>query len=119
MVRYVVLRYVAIPLTVHVADANQHLRICRITLAANRPDGEVQGLHRDMSEEILKGLKETVAIARCDTRGISAPWKAAHTVHKFAGLLSRDLDRNKMINFLEEVNTMGMPTAASIEHLKE
>ena len=106
-------------LTVHAADANQHLRMCRIALAANRPDSEVQGLHGDMSEEILKGLKETVAIARCDTRGISAPWKAAHTVHKFAGLLSRDLDRNQMINFLEEVNAMGMPTAASIEHLKE
>ncbi|KAI1673559.1 hypothetical protein L13192_00306 [Pyrenophora tritici-repentis] len=84
------------------ADANQHLRICRITLAANRPDGEVQGIHRDMSEEILKGLRETVAIARCDNRGISAPWKAAHTVHKFAGLLSDDSDRIKMIGFLEE-----------------
>ncbi|KAK1918156.1 hypothetical protein P3342_000876 [Pyrenophora teres f. teres] len=84
------------------ADANQHLRMCRIALAANRPDGEVQGIHRDMSEEILKGLRETVAIARCDTRGISAPWKAAHTVHKFAGLLSDDSDRIKMINFLEE-----------------
>jgi len=72
-----------------------------------------------MSDEILKGLKETVAIARCDTRGISAPWKAVHAVHKFAGLLSDDPDRIKMINFLEEVNAMGMPTAASIEHLKE
>ncbi|RMZ69561.1 Arca [Pyrenophora seminiperda CCB06] len=101
------------------ADANQHLRICRIALAANRPDGEVQGLHRDMSDEVLKGLKETVAIARCDTRGISAPWKAAHTVHKFAELLRDDADRIKMINFLEEVNAMGMPTSATIEHLKE
>lgn len=107
------------PLTISAADANQDLRICRISLAANRPDGDLQGLHQDMSDEILKGLKETVAIARCDTRGISAPWKAVHAVHKFAGLLSDDSDRIKMINFLEEVNAMGMPTAASIEHLKE
>lgn len=60
-----------------------------------------------------------VATARCNTHCISAPWKAAHAVHKFAVLLREETGRCKMMEFLEEVNAMGMPTTASIEYLKE
>jgi hypothetical protein len=72
-----------------------------------------------MRGEVLKGLKEMVAVARCNTHCISAPWKAAHAVHKFAVMLQDDLDRSKMIEFLEEVDAMGMPTAASVQYLRE
>jgi hypothetical protein len=106
------------------ADANQHLRICRLALAASRLDLENTGIHGDMvvasiQDEVLRGLKEIVAIARCNTHCITAPWKAAHAVHKFAVLVSDETARFKMIEFLEEVNAMGMPTAVSIEYLVE
>ena len=68
---------------------------------------------------MLRGLKEIVAIARCNPHCILASWKAAHAVHKFGVLLIDETARFKMIEFLEEVNAMGMPTAASIEYLAE
>ena len=72
-----------------------------------------------MRGAVLKGLKEMVAIAHCNTQCISAPWKAAHAVHKFAVVLQDDHDQCKMIEFLDEVNTMGMPTTTSVEYLRE
>jgi hypothetical protein len=106
------------------ADANQHLRICRIALASTHPDAEAHNANAAvvaaaMQGEVLKGLKEMVAVARCNTHCISASWKAAHAVHKFAVTLQDDLDRSKMIEFLEEADAMGMPTEASVQYLKE
>jgi hypothetical protein len=72
-----------------------------------------------MQGEVLKGLREMVAVARCNTHCISAPWKAVLAVHKFAIILQDDLDRSKMIEFLEEVDAMGSPTGASVQYLRE
>jgi hypothetical protein len=99
------------------ADANQHLRVCRIALASTCADAA--STNSSVESEILKGLKEMVAIAHCNTHCISVPWKAAHAVHKFAVVLQDDLDRCKMIEFLEEVNAMDMPTVTSVEYLRE
>ncbi|KAF1938728.1 hypothetical protein EJ02DRAFT_353871 [Clathrospora elynae] len=106
------------------ADANQHLQMCRIALTVNYPDAEIQdtnrvGIAASMRDEVLRNLKGIVAIARCNPHAISVPWNAAHAVHKFAAVLQDDLDQCKMIEFLEEVNAMGWPTAASMEHLRE
>ena len=90
------------------ADANQHLRICRLALAST-----------SIQTAVLINLKEMIAIAHCNTHCISAPWKAAHAVHKYAPVLTEDTDRKEMVEFLEEVIAMGMPTGASIESLKE
>jgi len=60
-----------------------------------------------------------IAIARCNSHCISAQWDAAYAVHKFGTILQNDQDRCKMIEFLEEVQTTGMPTRTSVEHLKE
>jgi hypothetical protein len=69
--------------------------------------------------EVLTGLREMIAIARCNTQCITAQWKAAYTVHKYGTVLQDEQDRCKMIEFLEEVHATGMPTRTSIEYLKQ
>jgi hypothetical protein len=69
--------------------------------------------------EVLRGLREMIAISRCNAHCISAQSKAAYTVHKFGTVLQEDQDRCTMIEFLEEVHATGMPTGASVAYLKE
>ncbi|CAO2653858.1 Nn.00g105910.m01.CDS01 [Neocucurbitaria sp. VM-36] len=108
-------------------DANQHLRICRIALATSFIEANRETEHTTVQtgyvakcarKDVLKGLKEMMAIARCNTHAISASSIAAHAIHKFAGVLQEDLDQHKTIEFLEEVNTMGRPTVSSMEWLR-
>lgn len=106
------------------ADANQHLRICRIALAVNDPrmntqDARGMVIAESAHGEVLRGLREMIAIARCNTHCISAQWKATYTIHKFGTVLQDGHDRCKIIEFLEEVHATGMPTGTSIEYLKE
>lgn len=58
-----------------------------------------------------------VAVARCNTFSLTSRVIAAYAVHAFAGVLQDDMDRHKMIEFLEEVNAMGWPTTTSIDWL--
>ena len=95
-----------------------------MALAVSHLDTATSGNQGDaviasVQNEVLRGLKEIVGIARCNPHCILTPWKAAHAVHKFGVLLVDEIARYKMIEFLEEVNAMGMPTAATIEYLAE
>ena len=84
----------------------------------------MQGVHGivvtdSAHSEVLRDLREMIAIARCNAHCISAQWDAAYTVHKFGTVLQDDQDRCKMIEFLEEVQATGMPTRTSIEYLQD
>lgn len=102
------------------AAANVYLQICHMALAVHDPAGNCNGISvskpvPSLQYEILKGLKEMIASTRCDTHAVSTMSVAVHAIHRFAVILSDDLDRLKMVEFLEEVDAMGWwPTKASI-----
>lgn len=71
-----------------------------------------------MQQAVLKGLNELIAIARGNTHTSSPASIASHAIHKFAVLLQDEADRTKMVEFLEEVHTLGWPTTNTIEWLR-
>lgn len=75
--------------------------------------------HDHLQQKILEGLREMIAVARCDKQAIFVSRLAAHAIHKFAVMLETDLDRCRVIEFLEEVNAMGCwPTRDSVDWLR-
>jgi hypothetical protein len=60
--------------------------------------------------EIARWLKEMVAVARCNPHAVSAPYIAAHAIHRFAVELQDPIDQSSVVDFLEEVGVMGWPT---------
>ncbi|KAF2853758.1 hypothetical protein T440DRAFT_443509 [Plenodomus tracheiphilus IPT5] len=106
------------------AAANVNLQICRMALAVHNPNGVSGGILTSnpissMRYEVLKGLKEIVASTICDKHAIFTSSMAAHAIHRFAVILRNNIDRQKMIEFLEEVDNMGLwRTKASIQKIR-
>lgn len=82
-------------------------------------DAQRTELQTSAHNQVLGGLKGMVAVARCNKHAMSTPSITAHAIHKFAVALHDEFDRCKMIEFLEEVNSTGWPTADTIGALRE
>lgn len=102
------------------AAANVYLQICHMALVTHVPAGNYGGIFvsnpvLNVRYEILKGLKEMIASARCDAYAVSTTSVAVRAIHRFAVILSDDCDWQKIVEFLEEVDATGCwPTKSSI-----
>jgi hypothetical protein len=95
------------------ADAHQHFRICRVTLALNEPSIESGQFEAGTERvaEVIMWLKEIIAVARCNPHAGTTPYLAANVMHKFAVIMSDLRDQNTVMEFLEEVEVVsGWPT---------
>lgn len=69
--------------------------------------------------EVVEGLEDMIAIARCNEHSITAYSVASHAVHRFAVVLESESDRSKMLDYLEEIKVRGWrPVESSIHWLK-
>lgn len=106
----------------YAADAHQHLNICRIVLAMNRPDSmdnEMLAIGPTKALEITMLLKEIVAVARCNPHAGTTPYLAANAVHNFAINVRDAHDRVAIMEYLEEAeNGSGWPTDATRQLLR-
>lgn len=106
----------------HTADAHQHLRICRITLAMNDPhtsSSQMLEVGDSRKPDITRWLKEMMAVARCNPHACNTPCIAAHAMHKFAVNLRDPRDQSSVMDFLEEVEAVsGWPTEVTRQCLR-
>jgi len=110
------------PLTDHIADAHQHLRICRLALSTTDPRKIGNHiLNVGLGElEVTMWLGEMMAVARCNPHASTTPYLAAHAMHKFAVVLQDPQDQRNVMDFLKEVEVMSFwPTEATRQWLRK
>lgn len=68
--------------------------------------------------QLAKWLMEMVAVARSNPHVTTTSFIAAHTMHKFAVGLQNQVDKNHVMEFLEEVEGLGWATESTRRWLR-
>jgi hypothetical protein len=109
-------------LTIPAADAHQHLRICRISLAISNPGATTSQMFESgetREQDIATWLKEMMSVARCNPHATAAPYLAANAMHMFAVNLRDVQTQGHVMEFLEEVEIVsGWPTEGTRQWLR-
>ncbi|KAF2114060.1 hypothetical protein BDV96DRAFT_495527 [Lophiotrema nucula] len=102
--------------TSYYIEANQYLVLARIALAKHNPLLQEAGT-QTMSDYISTKLREVVAMAQCNDHRTPALFLASHVLYAYGPMVEDHFDRVKIIEFLEEVDTVGWATKPAMRWL--